>query len=161
MLCPKRMGLVNRFRLLFSFCFFSYSICIDKVDFLRHKGTVLIQYFFYTVLIAELIAVLVQVQCYFSTNCSFVRIAHFKFGAAIAFPINSFCTFLIGKCLNGHLICYHESRIKAQSEMPDDLVFICLIFIFLQKVCSSAECDLVDIFPDLVCSHTNTVINHL
>ena len=56
---------------------------------------------------------------------------------------------------------YHECRIKTKTEMTYDLVLISLILILLQKVSSTRKCDLIDIFFNLVGSHTDTVINDL
>ena len=58
-----------------------------------------------------------------------------------------------------NLICNHESGIEAQSEMTDNLVFIGFIFVFLQKISSTGEGNLVDIFFYLVSGHSKTVIS--
>ena len=37
---------------------------------------------------------------------------------------------LIGKGINVHFICYHKSRVEAETEMSDDLVFVCFVLVF-------------------------------
>ena len=60
-----------------------------------------------------------------------------------------------------HLICNHKCGIEAQAEMTDDLVVVCLIFIFCNKICRTGKCDLVDVFFHLIRSHADTVIDKL
>ena len=60
-----------------------------------------------------------------------------------------------------NLVRYHESGVESQTEMSDDLVFVCLVLIFLQELCCTGKCDLSDVFFHLVSSHTKTGINEL
>ena len=45
--------------------------------------------------------------------------------------------------------------------MTDDLVVVCLIFIFCDKICRAGKCDLVNVFLHLIRSHADTVIDKL
>ena len=58
-----------------------------------------------------------------------------------------------------YFIRYHKCGIEAQTEMTDNLVVVCLIFIFCNKICRAGKCDLVDVFLHLIRSHTDTVID--
>ena len=58
-----------------------------------------------------------------------------------------------------NFISYHKRRIESQTEMSDDLIFVSLIFIFLQKLCRTGKCDLSNIFFHLISGHTKTGIN--
>ena len=58
-----------------------------------------------------------------------------------------------------NIVGYHECGIEAQSEMADDLIVIGLVLVFLQKIGSAGESDLVDVFFYLILCHAETVIN--
>ena len=60
-----------------------------------------------------------------------------------------------------HLIRYHKCGIEAQAEMTDNLVVVCLIFIFCNEICRAGKCDLVDVFFHLIRSHADTIIDKL
>ena len=166
---PQRMRIIDRQRSFRLFCFALFTVLllffltdffrIYEIDFFRHKAAVFIKDFFYSVLVAVLIAILVQIQRDLSTDILFIGIAHLKLCTAIAFPMNGFCAFLIRQRINRNLICNHKRRIETKTKVSDDLVVICFVFIFLKEVCSTAECDVIDILFDFICSHTDTVID--
>ena len=58
-----------------------------------------------------------------------------------------------------NLVGNHESGIEAQSEMTDNLVFICFVLVFLQEIRCTGEGNLVNIFLYFVGSHTKTVVS--
>ena len=58
-----------------------------------------------------------------------------------------------------NFVSYHECGVETKSEMTDNLVIVCFVFVFLDEISSTGKCDLVDIFFDFVSSHTKTVIN--
>ena len=43
--------------------------------------------------------------------------------------------------------------------MSDDLVIVCFVFVFFNKVSCTGKCDLTDIFFNFICGHTKTVID--
>ena len=58
-----------------------------------------------------------------------------------------------------NLICYHECGVEAKSEVTDDLIVVCFVFVFFNEICCAGKCDLVDVFLNLVCGHTKTIID--
>ena len=65
---------------------------------------------------------------------------------------------LIGQRVDGHAVCDHESGVKAQAEMTDDLVIIGLVLILLQEILRAGKGDLVDVLVHLVLSHAETIV---
>ena len=141
---------------LYGFCLL--GICLGKVYFGRHEGTVFLNNLSCLVFIAEFQYIFIDKQGDLRSNLCLVTFCHGKFCTAITFPVNSLRTLFIGKGINVYLISYHKCRIKAKSEMANDLVIICLVLIFTDEVCRSGKSDLVDIFLHLICSHTDTII---
>ena len=68
------------------------------------------------------------------------------------------CTRLIGKGVDVYLIRYHESGVKAQAEVADDLILVGLVLVFCQEIGGAGESDLVDILLHLVSGHTKAVV---
>ena len=139
----------------------SDGVRIYEIDLFRHKGAIFFQHLTYTVFIAEFIAVFVQIQGDLGTCGILVRLLHLKFRTAVTFPIDRLCAFFVGQRFDGHLVSHHEGRIKSQSEMSDDLVFIGFILILLHKSSGSGEGDLVDVFLHFVRRHADSVIDKL
>ncbi len=112
-----------------------------------------------TVLVGELQAVLVQEQGDLGTDLCAGSLGHIVLGAAVAFPVNRLCALLIGQSIDMNLVRYHEGRVKAQSEMTDDLIVIGLVLVFLQEIRRAGKGDLVDVFLHFVCRHTKSGID--
>ena len=72
--------------------------------------------------------------------------------------MNRLCVFLIRKSIDRNLVRYHECRIETQTEMTDDLVFVCLVLIFCQEILCTGKCDLVNVLFHFLGSHTDTII---
>ena len=83
---------------------------------------------------------------------------HLIIASVFRCPEHRLCTLLIRKRIYGDLVGDHEGRIKAQTEMPYDLVLICLILVFPDEVGSSGKCHLIDIGIHLVIIHSYSVI---
>ena len=124
-----------------------------------HEGTVFLKDLAHTVFIGKFQAVLIQEQCDLCTNCILIAFLYIIFCSAITGPVYRLCTFCTGKSVNVYFICYHKCRIETKSEMTDDLVICCLVFIFLQELGSTGKSDLSNIFLYFLSSHTNTIIN--
>ena len=137
---------------------FLRGIGFAQVDRGRHERAVLLQYLSGTVFIGIFQTILIQEQCDCCADTFLDAICHIKFCAAITFPVNSSSALLVGKCIDMHCIGYHKSRVEAQTEMADDLIFICFIFIFCNEIGRTGKCDLVNVFFYLVCGHSQTVI---
>ena len=60
-----------------------------------------------------------------------------------------------------HLVGYHECRIKAQSEMTDNLILVGLILILCNKIRCAGKGDLVDILFHFIRRHADAVIDEL
>ena len=58
----------------------------------------------------------------------------------------------------GRRIGNHEDRIKSQTKMSDNLLIICLVLIFFQKICRSGKGNLIDILFHFFCRHSQTII---
>ena len=83
---------------------------------------------------------------------------HVKFRAAVTGPVDSLCAFFIRKRINGNLVSNHKRRIKAKTEMSDNLVFVRLVLIFFQKIRSPGKSNLIDIFFDFLSCHAKAVV---
>ena len=148
-LCPKRMDVIHQgrtffdfqpYRLLFLLFIIFLLLRLDgfqnliriqllvlvdgQENFHRHERTIFLNDFGSLVLIAELQAVLIEEQGDLGTYLIPGTVLHFKFGAAVTFPMYRNRAFLKGKSINMHLIGYHERGIKTKSEMADDLIII-------------------------------------
>ena len=60
-----------------------------------------------------------------------------------------------------YFVCHHKCGIETETEMTDDLVVICLVLVFLNKVCGTGESNLVDVLFHFISRHTKTVIDDL
>ena len=69
------------------------------------------------------------------------------------------CSILIGKCIDFYTVCHHESRIEAQSEMSDNLILICLIFVLCKECFCTRKSNLTDVFFYFFCGHAKTIID--
>ena len=138
---------------------FLRRVCFGEEDFHRHEGAVFFNDFSYTVFVGELQAVFVQIQGDLCSDGRSVSVLHRIFGAAVAFPVYRRRAFLIGKGVDVYVVGHHKCRVKAQSEMTDHLVCICLVFVFLQKFRRTGKGDLGNVFLHLIGSHTDTVID--
>ena len=72
--------------------------------------------------------------------------------------MNCGCALLVGKRIDGNLVGNHECGVESESEMTDNLVIVCLVFVFLDEIRRSGERDLVDILLYFVSRHSETVI---
>ena len=72
-----------------------------------------------------------------------------------------FCTLFVGQSIDVYLISHHKCGIETKTEMTDDLVFVGLIFVLFQKLCSTGESDLCDVLFHLIRCHTETIIDKL
>ena len=147
-----KLGLVDGFVFLF-------RICLLQENLYRHEGAILADNLTGTVFIGELQAVLIEEQGNLGTDLCADSLGHIVLGAAVTFPVNRLCALLIGKGIDMNLVRYHEGRVKAQSEMTDDLIVIGLVLVFLQEISRAGKGDLVDVFLDLVCRHAQSGID--
>ena len=88
-----------------------------------------------------------------------VAVYHVELCSAIAGPVYRGSSFLIRECIDRNLICNHECRVEAQSEMSDDLIIRGLILVFLDEIRRPGKGDLVDVLLYLLRSHSKTVID--
>ena len=129
------------------------GVGLGEIDFRGHERAVLLQHLPGLVLVAELQAVLVEEQGDGGSYLATVTFRHRIFRTAVALPMNGLCTLLIGKGIDMHFVCHHESGIESQTEMADDLIRIALVLIFLYEVGCAGESDLVDVLLHLVRGH--------
>ena len=67
----------------------------------------------------------------------------------------------VRQSVDGYLVRHHKRRIEPQAKMPDNLVFIGLVFVFFQKILGAGKSDLVNILFHFLRSHADSVIGHL
>ena len=186
MFCPERIGIIEQFRTLFDFqayrilfllrldclqyriaiqllilidCLCILGVCFGQINLCGHERTIFLNNASRFILITELEAFLIDKQGNLCANLIHVPFIHGKLCAAVTFPVYRRRALFPGKSVNMHLIRHHKCRIKAQSEMTDNLILVGLILILLDKVRRAGKSDLIDILLHLVCSHTQTVIH--
>ena len=69
------------------------------------------------------------------------------------------CSLFIGKSIDLNLIGYHKCGIESKSEVSDDLVICCLVFIFGKELSCAGKSDLSNVLLYFVCCHTKTCID--
>ena len=79
-----------------------------KIYLIRHERAVFLDNLSCLILVAELKAVLIDVQCNLSTDSSPVTVCHRKLSTAVTFPMYRHCPFLVRKRVNMNLIGYHK-----------------------------------------------------
>ena len=118
-----------------SFSMVSYSgsaVCIFQENLNRHERAVLLDDFSCAVLVGRTpVLSSFKIKDNLGTTAFLVALIHLKLSAALRLPVNRLCAFLIGKGIDRNLVRYHECRIETQTEMTDDLVFVCFVLIFL------------------------------
>ena len=125
----------------------------------RHKGTVFLKNLTHTIFVRKFQAILVQKQCNFCTDCILVTFLNIIFCSAITGPVYRLCTLCRRKSINVYFVRYHKCRIEAKSEMTDNLVICCFVFIFLKELSCTGKSNLSNIFLYFFSSHTNTIVN--
>ena len=120
---------IRRKNFLFFYDFRIGCLVFSNINFIRHECTVFFDNFFCFVFITELEAVFIYMQGNLCTNLLHVTVSHIKLCTTITFPVNRCCSCLIRQRININCICNHKCRIKAQTKVSDNLIFICFIFI--------------------------------
>ena len=147
-----------------SFRFFDRLRCagvlLGEIDLCGHEGAVFLDHFLSLVVVGKLNAVLGEVQCYGRAKRLPAALVHGVGAAAVTLPVYRFRAFLIGKGIDSYQIRYHERAVEAQSEVTDNLVVAGLVFIFCQESFRSGKRDVVDVLPDLVRCHADTVVGY-
>ena len=138
---------------------FLRCVCLGEENFHRHEGTVFFNDFSYTVFVGEFQAVFIQIQGDLGSDNSSVAVLHRIFGASVAFPVYRSSTLFIGKRVDVDIICNHECRIEAKTEMTDHLICVGFILILLKKFRCAGKGDLSNVLLHLVGGHTDTVID--
>ena len=114
--------------------FFLFLCRILQIDLDRHEGTVFLNDLSGLILIAELQLILIDGE----RDRSAVRTAgawlHFIGHAVLGYPADRLRAVPVGKGVDHDLVRHHEGGIESKTEMSDDLIFIGLVLIFLQKV---------------------------
>ena len=118
--------------------------------------TILIQQLLYFLFLKKLLAVVINVKNNIRTTVSALGILDGKFWRSVAAPFHGCSTFLITACDDFHLLRYHETGVEAQSEVSDN--GIGRVFILIEEVGDARESNLVDVFINLLCRHTNTTV---
>ena len=136
------------------------GIMLGEINLDRHERAVLLDDFLGTVVVGKLHAVLGEMQGNGRTDFLPVSVIHGKGTAAVALPVHRLCALLVGQCIDLNKLCNHECAVEAQTEVTDDLIVACLIFILLHKGFRTGESDVINVFLYLISSHTQTVVGH-
>ena len=156
--------------LLFSFfltAFFTLgkdpvSLEIDKIEIGRDKGTILPERHSERTRIEYLLGFLGKLDTDDRSSCCLVGIRDLKFHTVFGVPLAGCFTVDIALSLDRNIVRYHECRIETETEMSDDAGLIRRFFLILgYKVHSAGKSDLVDVFIQLLFSHTDSVIFEL
>ena len=75
--------------------------------------------------------------------------------------MNGLCALFIREGINVYFVCNHKCRIETKTEMADNLVAFCFIFVFFNEIRCTGKSDLVDVLLNLLCCHTDTIVNNL
>ena len=134
-------------------------IFLCKENLHWHEGTILTDDFAGAVFISKFQTVLVQEQGDLCTYFCPLTGLHGILSSTVTLPVYRFSSLFIGKRINMNLICYHKCRIESKTKMSDDLILVRLILILCKEIGCAGKCDLIDIFFNLICRHTKTVIN--
>ena len=129
-----------------------------QIDLDGHERAVLLQDFPRAVLVAELHAVLVHVQRNGRADFRAVGTAHLEGLSAVGLPEHGRLRRIPGLRLDRDAVGDHESRIKAEAEVTDDLVFVRLIFIGIQERLRAGKRDAVNVLFDLGSAHAEAVV---
>ena len=73
--------------------------------------------------------------------------------------MNRSSTFFIRKGIDGYFVCNHECRVKAESEVTDDLIGIGFIFVLFDEIRCTGKSNLVNVFLNLIECHSESVID--
>ena len=139
----------------------SARVLLGEIDLRRHEGAVLLDHFLRLIIVCELDAVFCQVKCDGRAKRLPASLVHGIRAAAVALPVYRLRAFLIRERIDGHHVSDHERTVEAQSEVADDLVAACLVFIFSKESFRAGKRDVVDVLLDLVRGHSDTVVRHL
>ena len=156
LLSPERGGLVDDVRLIGLLLAAVLPLrLLAEGDGNGEELAILLQEFLYAILLQKFLAVVVDVQHDVRAAPGTLRLLQGIFGITVAAPL------LRGGILptlgdDIHTLGHHEGAVESQAEMPDDGGGIVLVF--LQKVGSTAEGNLIDIAFDFVGSHTDTAV---
>ncbi len=80
-------------------------------------------------LFEEFLVVIVDVEDYVGAAFGLVSGAHTVFGASVALPADGFSIFLIAERTDLNLLCHHECRVEAESEVAYDGIGGVFIFV--------------------------------
>ena len=140
--------------------FFLFLLHIDKIQIDGKEGKIFPQRFSELEGVQIFFAVFRDMQRNISTALFRFRRRYGIIHAAYAFPVNGLRALLIGLRIDFHFIGHHEHRIKAQTEMADNLRVIRFSLVFFQEILRAGERNLINIFDDLFLRHTDPVIKN-
>src|SRR5690606_5461361 len=98
----------------------------------------------------HLLAVFTDMQDDRSSDVLAIRTGDLKLRRTIVRPAHRLRSRLERKTIELDLRRHHESGIEAETEMPDHLVAIFLIFVALQKVFNARVSHLIDVLADFL-----------
>ena len=131
---------------------------IAKINLVRHEGAVFLNRLLRLVVIGKFHAVIGQMQCDGRARLCAAAAVHCIGIPAVALPVHRLSALLIAERIDLHVARDHEHGIEAEAKMSDDLIARRLVLVFLKEVLCAGEGDIIDIFPDLVRCHTQSVI---
>ena len=131
---------------------------IAEINLIRHEGAVFLNRLLRLVVIRKFHAVVGQMQRDGRAGLCTAAAVHRIGIPAVTLPVHRLRALLIAEGVDLHVARDHEHGIETEAEMSDDLIARRLVLVFLKEVLCAGEGDIVDIFPDLVRCHAETVI---
>ena len=141
--------------------FAGIRILFGEENLHRHEGAVFFEHFAHAVLIGKLQTLLIQMQCDRRARFRAVSGPHHILRAAVTLPVYRLRALPEAQRIDINLLGNHKGRIESQSEMSDNLVFVCFVFVFLQKFRGAGKSDLRNIFDNFLRRHADSVIDEL
>ena len=154
--CPERVGVVDDV-LLVGIDILAILPLLDlaKGNLYGQESTILFEQLLDFCRLGILEAVLSNVE---NDGCSAVaallQLLHLKLGRAVAAPMDSLSSLLPRLSEDLDLVGNHKRRVETQTEVSDDG----LILILIEELLGTRECNLVDVFVDLLGGHSDTAV---
>ena len=164
LLFPYRIGIIDDtghfhlFFLVFAFGFLPFFLH-TAADGNGQESAVFVQHAHNTVFFQKFCGVVGNVQNDFCATVCLVYLLHFELGRAVAGPVHSGHIVLVRLGFDFHQRRHHEGRVETQSEVADDVGCVGA-FVFLYKLLSAGESNLVDVFLHFLLGHTDTMVDH-
>ena len=117
------------------FLVFLRRILLAQEDLNRHEAAVPLQHLTHAVFIRKFKIVLIQMKRHAGADLAVVPIADRVGVSAITLPVNRLCILLVAQRIDRDHVRHHEHRIKAQSEMSDDVILVRLVLVLFEERC--------------------------